>query len=84
MMALSPSEISARQQTRHAEQKTALEAQIDGALTEALEAATIVVDVPVSMWASVVSEVVALYQNAGWAVELRVDFHGNRQLVFTL
>lgn len=83
-MALSPSEVAQKRATKRMEQTTALETQIDQALSVALDTNQCLIDVGVHVLQSVFDEVLARYRTAGWSVEVRTDFHGNRQMVFEL
>ena len=83
-MALSPVEVAQRRDTARAEQKAALETQIDQALSAQIEAGPTPVEVGAAVAASVVDGVVNSYRDVGWSVGVDVDFHGNRKLSFAV
>lgn len=83
-MALSPTEVAQKRETKRMEQISALETQIDTALTQLTDNTPCVVDVSAQVAQSIVDEIVNRYRGAGWVVEVRVDFRGNRQLIFTM
>lgn len=81
-MALSPTEVLQQRQTRKQERTAALETLIDGFLAQGFDLAC-TVDVDASWNRTIFDEVLAKYRGASWHVEVSLDFHGNRQVVFT-